>query len=412
MRHGDCVRPWTILTVLALVLLALAPSGGRAASTAEFLATLSADEAQAFLDHRQARRAHNERLDAYWERVEAKRSGRKAKRRAGIRTFSTDDYVMQFPPVYDGPKLSPGLAARYAKFLEEQAAAAPEKPRKEIPTVEDFLASAASVYGFRPERVSEATFKRRYAEEALALGLSKDQVVRVYALETGGNGTYDMQAGIHPIKKTGRAISTALGYAQLLDANSVNEVSANGHWLIERLEEKASAPGLTDERRASLRGKIKVVKAMRAKAKAVPFDWSKHQAFAKVPAGQGMHALNLDGDIGPMLQAIKLRTVSDYAIKAGRLDLTGAELEIMNLSGPATGLEMMQDAGSKAPTANFFARKAYYVNKMVIGLTGAQLLAELDRRMDNSVKLPGAIEFAAAFDSVRTASTESLPWRQ
>lgn len=400
------------LVVLAVLLVqAVSVSGAFAASTAEFLATLSPDEAQVFLEHRQARRSHNERLDAYWDRVEAKRSGRKAKRRAGIKTFTADDYIMQLPPVYDGPKLPPGVAARYAKFLAAQEEASPDKPKKLIPTVEDFLASAASVYGFRPERVSEALFKRRYAEEALALGLSKSQVVRVYALETGGNGTFDMQAGIHPLKKTGRAISTALGYAQLLDANSVNEVAANGHLLIDRLEAKAAEPGLSAARVSALRAKIKIVKAMRAKAKSIPFEWSRHQAYAKTPAGQGMHALNIDGDIGPMLQAIKLRTVSDYALKAGRLDLTGAELEIMNLSGPATGLEMMQPAGARAPTTNFFARKAYYVNKMVIGLTGSQLLAELDRRMDNSVKLPGAIEFAAAFDSVRTASTESLPWR-
>ncbi len=61
----------------------------------------------------------------------------------------------------------------------------------------------------------------------------------------------------------------------------------------------------------------------------------------------------------------------------------------MNLSGPATGLEMMQPVGLTAPTPNFFARKAYYVNKMVIGKTSAELLAEFTRRMDASSRKAG-----------------------
>ena len=76
----------------------------------------------------------------------------------------------------------------------------------------------------------------------------------------------------------------------------------------------------------------------------------------------------------------------------------------MNLSGPVTGLEMMMPYGRKAPVTNSFTRRAYYVNKMVIGLTGEQLLAELDRRMDESMKTPGSQEFAAAFDSVSKAA--------
>ena len=125
---------------------------------------------------------------------------------------------------------------------------------------------------------------------------------------------------------------------------------------------------------------------MYAAVKRVPFEWDTHQAYAKTLEGMAPHALNIDGDVGPVLQAIKLRSLKDIATKAGRPQLTGAEMEAMNLAGPVTGLEMMQPAGSKAPVTNFFARRAYYVNKMVVGLTGEQLLAELDRRMTESVK--------------------------
>ena len=153
------------------------------------------------------------------------------------------------------------------------------------------------------------------------------------------------------------------------------------------------------------RKKIGIVGRMHAKVKRVPFDWEQHQAYAKTPEGQGIHTLNLDGDIGPMLQAIKLQGLKETAEKAGRGRLSGAEMELMNLAGPVTGLEMMQPAGQKAPVTNFFARRAYYVNKMVIGLTGEQLLAELDRRMDSDVKSAGSQEFAAAFDAATGAHT-------
>lgn len=395
-------RMAAMLAVSVLAAIACVPAA-LALSTAEFLASLEAGEAEDLQAWKAAKRAHEDKLDAYWEKVDAKRAERK-KKRANVTAFSADDYVMSLPPAYAGPKLSDGLAAKYAKFLREQEKRDPSPP-KEMAVVADYLSAAKRVYNFEPERLTEKEFKRRYAEEAHALGLAKDQVVRVYALETGGIGTYDMQAGIHPIKKTGRAISSALGYAQLLDANSVNELVLNGKFFIERLQKKASASKIPPERKAALKHKIAVLKKMYANAKRIPFDWERHQVYAKTAEGMGMHVLNIDGDIGPMLQAMKLKGLMDLAAKKGRPNLTGAQIEVMNLSGPATGLELMQPAGLKAPVTNFFARRAYYVNKMVIGLTGEQLLAELDRRMTESLKAQGSIEFAEAFDSVLAAKT-------
>lgn len=392
-------RPFVLAALITLVLGAGLTAGpARALSTADFLASLSESEISNFQQWRQARRAFEQQLDEYWEAVDAKRAARKKKRTLKI-VYSTDDYVMSLPPTYKGPKLGKDLAAKYEKFLDQQMKSQPTPP-KDMPTVADYLAAAKRVYNFEPERLSEKEFKRRYAAEAQALGLAKDQVVRVYALETGGIGTYDMQAGIHPIKKTGRPISSALGYAQLLDANSVNELTQHGDIFLGRLAEKARNPNLPAARRAALKAKIASVKKMYANVKKVPFEWERHQAYAKTEAGMGVHALNIDADVGPMMQAMKLKGLKDTAIKYGRGKLSGAELELMNLSGPVTGLEMMQPAGQKAPVTNFFARRAYYVNKMVIGLTGEQLLVELDRRMNESMKTAGSQEFAAAFDAV------------
>ncbi|WP_343062291.1 hypothetical protein [Hyphomicrobium methylovorum] len=369
-----------------------------ASSTAEFLSSLSDAEIGQFREWRQQRAVFNDQVDSYWDSVEAKRQGRR-KKRARKLPFERSDYEMSLPPQYKGPSLAPSLAKKYNSFLEQQKTTSPTPP-KELSTVSDYLAAAKRVYNFTPERVSEREFKLRYAEEATALGLSKDQVVRVYALETGGIGTYDMQAGIHPARKTGRAISSALGYAQLLDANSINELARSGATFIARLNQRLHNPNNTPERTASLKRKLAVLKRMYANVKKLKFEWHVQQAYAKTEVGMGIHTLNIDGDIGPMLQAMKLRTLKDTAAQQGRHSLTGAELELMNLAGPLTGLEMLDEPGASAPTANFFARRAYYVNKMVIGLTGSQLKAELDRRMTQAVTTAGSKEFASAFDEV------------
>jgi hypothetical protein len=395
-------RCWLAAFTAALMCVALiAPAN--AISTADFLSSLSESEGAAFLEWKTARRAYDQQLDAYWEQVDAKRQSRKPKRAAKL-AFDSNDYVMTFPPVYKGPKLGADLAKKYEKFVDDQEKSQPTPP-KQFATVPDYLEAAKRIYNFTPERLSEKEFKRRYAEEALALGLTKDQVVRVYALETGGIGTYDMQSGIHPIKKTGRAISSAIGYAQLLDANSVDELSQHGQAFIQRFSEKLNNPGLTAQRRASLKAKVAALKHMVANVKRVPKTWEADQAYAKTPEGMGIHAINLDGDIGPMLQAVKLQGLKETAEKFGRPNLAGAEMEAMNLAGPVTGLEMMLPVGQKAPVTNFFARRAYYVNKMVVGLTGEQLLAELGRRMDTDVSSAGSKEFAQAFDSVTKGRT-------
>jgi hypothetical protein len=195
----------------------------------------------------------------------------------------------------------------------------------------------------------------------------------------------------------------------LLDANSVSELARHGNRFIARLEQMAARGDVPRERATQLRSKIAILRAMYTDAKSVPNDWAQHRIFAKTPQGQGIHAINLDGDIGPMLQAIKLSGLKQEAEKAGKPKLAGAEIELMNLAGPGTGLEiLLNSAGAAAPTPNFFARNAYGINKMAQNLTGAGLIAELDRRMDADISKPGAVEFAQAFDAITAAP---LPWQ-
>ena len=376
-------------------------SAVNAASDRAFLATLSSAQQKAFRQWRVAKAKHERQLDAYWSQVVLKRKARRRKRSKRVQ-FVRSDYVLTLPPKYQGPGLSKNLARRWSRFNAKKGKKKSKRRSRSLPGIDDFLAASKKHYGFVPTRISEREFKRRYARESLRLGLNKVQVVRVYALETGGNGTADMQAGIHPITKRGRPISSALGYAQLLHANTIGELVKHGNTFIRRLQ--AMRASTSDAARAKeLDRKIASLKRMMKSARSVPNNWYKHVAFAKTSRGYGMHAINLDGDIGPWLQSVKLRGLKDFAARKGVKNLSGEEIELMNLSGPGTGLEMMKPAGLTAPTTNFFSRRAYYVNKMVMNKTSAELLVEFTRRMNRSSKRAGAIEFAKAFDEVRQA---------
>lgn len=360
-----------------------------------FAASLDAARRGEFEAFQAARTFHEFKLDAYWRDVTNKRALRRVKRKRG-EAFGGEDYVQTFPPEYDGPMLSPDLDKAWRDY---QGAVAPDRAAaKPVPPLSEALAHAKTHYDFEPHRISEREFKLRYAREALALGLSKEQVLRVYALETGGQGTADMQSGVNPITKQGRPISSAVGYAQLLHANSVDELDNTGDKFVARLRRMAAQPGTSPARAAEIKHKIAVLRRMIANARAVPGTWDAHVAYGNTPKGMGIHAINLDGDIGPWLQVKKLAGLRELAAKAGLPELAGSQIELMNLAGPATGLEMMKPEGLRAPTTNFFTRQAYARNTVVRGRTSAGLIAEMDKRMDFALTKPGAVEFAAVFD--------------
>ena len=90
------------------------------------------------------------------------------------------------PPVYNGPKRPVNPCAGGAAAAQAQS----------LPMVADLLQAAAEQFQFSPQRpASEIEFKRAYARVARAAGLTREQAVRVYSFETGGNGNYDMQSG-------------------------------------------------------------------------------------------------------------------------------------------------------------------------------------------------------------------------
>ena len=326
-------------------------------------------------------------IDAYWNSIAEKRRGRNAKRRAG-QPITLDDYVLMQPPVYTGPPRPVDPSA-------------PEVPRerKRLPMVPDLIQAASEHFQFTPQRpASEVEFKRAYARVAAAAGLTREQAVRVYSFETGGSGSYDMQSGYRGPGT--RPISTAIGYNQLLTTNSVELFAEQGDAILKALHEKAAT--LSGAARKAMDNKIAVTKRMVAFARSVPDTWSEHEKLADTEKGWALHAMVLDIDVGPHLQTHKLLTSVIFARAKGYArPLTAAELEMMNLTGDGTGLDMVtmpQAMREQVPTSNFFQRGGYERNPVASrNNTVAKLLAVTDQRMDFNSNKPGAIELASSF---------------
>lgn len=388
------------LILVPLVLLLTAAAARAAESIGPGVADAMAQSAspQAIADYRRklqeyqdARAAFDEEAGVYWKAIADKRRGRNAKRRDRA-PITLDDYVLSQAPLYDGPK----------RPVDPQPSdeGAP-RPRKDIPVVADFLRAAATHFQFVPQRpATEIEFKRAYARAATAAGLTRDQAVRVYSFETGGNGGFDMQSGLSASRPGSRAISTAIGYNQLLTTNSVELVAEQGHQFLKALTEKAAQS--SGPSRTAIDHKIAVLKRMVAFARSVPDEWSAHEKLANTPEGWAVHAMVLDIDVGPLLQIHKLLTSVIFAREKGYTrSLSAAELEMMNLTGDGTGLDMVtmpQAMREQVPTANFFQRGGYERNPVAIRHnTVAKLLAVTNARMDSNSNLPGARDLAAAF---------------
>jgi hypothetical protein len=384
-----------------LAALLLSPAAGIAAEPAGIRATTGAvmvahatpasmAEYQYLLaQYLAARQRYEAEADAYWSVVADKRRLRVGKRR-GSQDVALQDYVLTQPPLYAGPP--PPI---------DPSAPTEEPPRKYVPVVADFLRAAVQEFRFVPQPPrSEIEYKRAYAKVAAAAGLTREQAVRIYAFESGGNGKYDVQAGLEYPRPDARAISTALGYNQLLSTNSVELLAEKGHQFIGALQAKAA--GLSGEAKEALQRKIAVLKSMIAFSRSVPDTWNDHDRLANTEKGVGIHALNLDIDIGPLLQTQKLLDSVVFARKQGYgRALTAAELEMMNLTGDGNGIDMITMPAAwreRVPTSNFFRQGGYERNPIAIrNNVVAKLIAATDAKMDEEVRLQGAKDLAGVF---------------
>jgi len=397
-RHA--IRPCTGYLGFALLLMAphavALEQGALSPAAADAMAQAASPQAIAeyrrkLREYQEARGAFEEEAGAYWSSIYEKRRGRNAKRR-DRQSIALDDYVLTQPPLYTGPK----RPVNPEPEPEERP-----RERKAIPLVADLVKAAAEHFQFAPQRPgNEIEFKRAYARVALASGLTREQAVRVYSFETGGNGNYDMQSGLSASRPGSRAISTAIGYNQLLTTNSVELIAEQGPEFVKVLTEKAAR--LSGAARKAMDHKIAMLKRMLAFTRTVPDEWAAHEKLANTPQGWAVHAMVLDIDVGPLLQTHKLLTSVLFARAKGySRPLSAAELEMMNLTGDGTGLDMVtmpQALREQVPTSNFFQRGGYERNPVAIRHnTVAKLLDVTDARMDSNSNQQGAKDLAAAF---------------
>jgi hypothetical protein len=381
------------LSFLLIAALGCCPAVSRAQSVGPAavrpnLAPAVAQYRRALEEYNSARQVYAAVATAYWRSITEKRQLRNSKRAHG-EALALNDYVLDQPPVYTGPP-------KPRNPLQPEAPAGPPY----VPVVADFLAAAQQEFKFSPRLPqSDGEFKRAYASAAASAGLTKDQVVRIYSFEATGNGNYDVEAGLE-YNKHGRAITTALGYNQLLATNSVEIVAETGNQFITRLSAEAAQSPNTQK--LLLGGKVETLRKMIAFARSVPDAWDQHEILAATQKGLGVHALNLDLDLGPLLQAQKLLDSVVFAHRKGwTATLSAAELEMMNLTGDGNGFDMVtmpQPWRDKVPTANFFRPSGYADNPVAQrNNVVAKLIAATDARMDEETKKPGARELAAAF---------------
>jgi hypothetical protein len=341
-------------------------------------------------EYQKSRGAFETASHDYWTQVANMRKGRSAKRAQNV-ALNVDDYVLSQPPVYQGPP-------------EPKNPAGPERtlaPRPYVPVVADFLRCAKQEYNFSPSQPkTDLDFKAAYAKEATSAGLTADQAIRIYAFEATGNGTYLTQAGLEYNSGSGHAVTTALGYNQLLNANSVELLAEQGSQFISELKVKADAASESEKSR--LLPKLAVLQQMIDQANSVPDDWARHVEFGNSPKGLGIHAMNLDIDVGPMLQTQKLMMSVAFARSHGYLaTLSAAELEMMNLSGDGSGFDMVtmpREWRDRVPTSNFFQPSGYDDNPIVQrNDVVSKLINATNATMDEEQRKPGARALAAAF---------------
>ena len=378
----------SVVWLAAVALLAFTPPSPAVGAPAKAKA-VHAKAKPAKIKHGPSRQALTKLAGEYWDAVVAKRRVRIAKRRNN-EPIALDDYVLTQPPPI-------------MRRLPPRPPSERHIPR--IPVLAEFLKAAAGQHGFVPDRPeSEMAFKLAYAKTALAVGVTREQAIGIYAFETDGNGTYDVQAGLtHPTRRA-RAISPAIGYNQLLSTNTVGLLAQNGDRYVALLLEKAGQ--LTGEPRAAMERKIAALKRMIAFSRSVPYAWAEHDKLAKgTIGGIGIHAAVVDRDLGPLLQTQKLvDSLAFIRSKGHDAPLTAAELALMNLTGDGNGLDLVtmpKDIRALVPTSNFFQEHGYNRNSIARRTAVVSALYEaIESKMNRAAQQPGAKDLATAFADV------------
>jgi hypothetical protein len=248
------------------------------------------------------------------------------------------EYFTKFPPVYSGmdaPRPTPP-PVQYAPDSIKSAG--------RMPSLNDLYGAAKDLNriathdrtkpDFKTLDLSEADFKKRYAEESVNVGKDynmnkasmENLVKRVYAFEGGGWGTYYTlssmpQAIMDESQKNARMrfhpSSSAIGYNQLLIKDTVSDITQHGSAIAQRLDQLATEQ---PARAQILHDKAQLVQELQdtlthKKSPTAPIPADKHKRFfaSSSEVEQAVQALNLDGDVGPVIQSQELNNLLKFA---------------------------------------------------------------------------------------------------
>ncbi|HEY9789265.1 MAG TPA: hypothetical protein V6D22_02620 [Candidatus Obscuribacterales bacterium] len=177
-----------------------------------------------------------------------------------------------------------------------------------------------------PHKMDEKEFKAAYARETLHVGAQrgftpsqvKDIVSSMYAVEGGGWGTSFttasmprelLQADKEKERLDFHPSTTAVGYNQVLKASTVDVVTRHGAQIAQRLSELSGTAPAGSAHAKELAAKAQMmgtITAMLNDQHGAPKGLSKEE-FARA-----VHALNMDKDVGPLIQSQVLGDLLDW----------------------------------------------------------------------------------------------------
>jgi hypothetical protein len=332
-----------------------------------------------------AQAAYQKELTAYWSSVDkAKQSNQK---------------VTSFPPFYAGPEKPPGYD--------------PPKEPSTLPTVNDMLAAwkqlAPMATGNKDhpdlpslqiQETSESNFKKAYARESLVVGRkhglsdhdTENIVESIYAFEDAGQGTADLLSGV-PFRLTApdapgtdankearrniHPLSTAIGYNQLLMATSLQFVDSSNA-ISKRLDDLAKTE---PDRAAALHNKEHLLEDVKSTVHGELMKFAQTNAHKYLDGGKltyaaytdfakssirtdlgmtgrqltsAVQAMNLDKDIGPVLQAQELEELFSHGLDPSFKGLL--DQKARDSAGALTAFGRLSDATKSGAIDNLLDR--------------------------------------------------------
>jgi len=227
-----------------------------------------------------------------------------------------------------------------------------------VPVVADLLKATAEQFQFTPQRpANEIEFKRAYAAQAAAAGLTRSRRCGSFRSRTGGSGNHDMQSGLSACRRV-RARSP----------RDRLQSDCSPPTAVELIAARAMTSSAAAEKAARLSGTQGAAPWInRRGAEAEWWHWRVRYRTSGRARELGIRHLAgpslrwwLDIDVGPLLQTLKAAYFRIFRARSGYARAsTPPNWKMMNLTGDSTGLDMVtsrrRSASRSRPRISFSA---------------------------------------------------------